>query len=233
MSNHKQINTWRRSRRQLAYSTVGTPDYIAPEIFTGHGYSFSCDWWSVGAIMFECLIGWPPFCAEAAHDTYKKIVDWRNNLYFPPDNPLLQDAQGRQQWPAAEDCIKQYVLFHPSRPVASHRDADLPNYRLLCDVQDRMGSSLGQSGSQELKAHPFFTGVQWNQLRQIRAPFLPQLASNVDTAYFPIHEIDQSDTSAQTRAQADHAMKEGESLNAEMNLPFIGYTYKRFDAMRS
>ena len=107
MSNRGQINTWRKSRRTLAYSTVGTPDYFAPEIFTGHGYSFGCDWWSVGAIMFECLIGWPPFCAEDAHDTYKKIVDWRNNLYFPPDNPLLQDAVGRQQWPDAEDCIRR------------------------------------------------------------------------------------------------------------------------------
>ena len=107
MSNKTQINTWRKSRRALAYSTVGTPDYIAPEIFTGKGYSFSCDWWSVGAIMFECLIGWPPFCAEDAHDTYKKIVDWRNHLYFPPDNPLLSDPGGRQQWPAAEDCIKR------------------------------------------------------------------------------------------------------------------------------
>ena len=96
-----------------------------------------------------------------------------------------------------------------------------------------MGTSFGQSGSQELKAHPFFTGVQWHQLRQIRAPFLPQLSSNVDTTYFPIGEIDQSDTTAQTRAQVDHAMKEGEGLNAEMSLPFIGYTYKRFDAMRS
>ena len=70
VSNRGQINTWRKSRRVMAYSTVGTPDYIAPEIFSGQGYSFSCDWWSVGAIMFECLIGWPPFCAEDPHDTY-------------------------------------------------------------------------------------------------------------------------------------------------------------------
>lgn len=72
----------------MAYSTVGTPDYIAPEIFTGEGYAFSCDWWSVGAIMFECLIGWPPFCAEDPHDTYRKIVNWRETLYFPEDVPL-------------------------------------------------------------------------------------------------------------------------------------------------
>lgn len=110
MNNRSEINTWRKSRRMLAYSTVGTPDYIAPEIFTVQGYSFSCDWWSVGAIMFECLIGWPPFCAEDSRATYRKIVDWRNHLYFPPDNPLLQEPQGRQQWPAAEDCIRRWVI---------------------------------------------------------------------------------------------------------------------------
>lgn len=77
----------------MAYSTVGTPDYIAPEIFGGQGYSFSCDWWSVGAIMFECLIGWPPFCAEEPRDTYRKIIDWPNTLQFPDDIPLGREAE--------------------------------------------------------------------------------------------------------------------------------------------
>jgi len=105
-------NTWRKSnRRVLAYSTVGTPDYIAPEIFTGQGYGFECDWWSVGAIMFECLVGWPPFCAEDAHDTYRKIVNWRQTLYFPDENPLFDDEQNRHQWPEAERCIRGYVCF--------------------------------------------------------------------------------------------------------------------------
>jgi protein-serine/threonine kinase len=93
VSNRHQINTWRKSRRQLAYSTVGTPDYIAPEIFSGKGYDYSCDWWSVGTIMFECLIGWPPFCAEEAVETYRKIVEWQRNLHFPPDQPLSNDAE--------------------------------------------------------------------------------------------------------------------------------------------
>ena len=96
-----------------------------------------------------------------------------------------------------------------------------------------MGTSYGQSGSTELKGHQFFEGVRWDQLRSIRAPFLPQLTSNVDTTYFPIGEIDQSDTSSQTRAQVEAMRSEHADVSAEMNLPFIGYTYKRFDAMRA
>ncbi|KAF2120815.1 serine/threonine-protein kinase cot-1 [Lophiotrema nucula] len=196
VSNRSQINTWRKSRRQLAYSTVGTPDYIAPEIFSGQGYDFGCDWWSVGTIMFECLIGWPPFCAEEPHDTYRKIVDWPRNLHFPPDQQLGAEA---------EDFIRR---------------------RLICDAEHRLGR-IG--GAHEIRQHPFFRGVQWDGLRRIRAPFEPKLQSNIDTQYFPIDEIDQNDNSAALRAQTE---SRGDDLAAEMSLPFIGYTYKRFDAFR-
>ena len=112
------VNTFRKDKRRvLAYSTVGTPDYIAPEIFGGQGYSFACDWWSVGAIMFECLVGWPPFCAEDAHDTYRKIVNWRQTLYFPDENPLLDDDQNRSQWPDAERCIRRYTQNLNTNPL--------------------------------------------------------------------------------------------------------------------
>jgi len=99
-SNRPVISTWRKNRRQLAYSTVGTPDYIAPEMFSGKGYDYTCDWWSLGTIMFECLIGWPPFCGEQNNDTYHKIVNWRHYLQFPPDQPLNQDP---------EDFMRRYV----------------------------------------------------------------------------------------------------------------------------
>ena len=50
--------------RQLAYSTVGTPDYIAPEVFGQYGYDETVDWWSVGCILFEMLVGYPPFFSD-------------------------------------------------------------------------------------------------------------------------------------------------------------------------
>ncbi|KAJ1814802.1 Serine/threonine-protein kinase [Coemansia sp. RSA 2598] len=92
LSSKEKLATWKRNRRQLAYSTVGTPDYIAPEIFLQQGYGKACDWWSLGAIMFECLVGYPPFCSENSHETYRKIMHWREALVFPDDVRLSPEA---------------------------------------------------------------------------------------------------------------------------------------------
>jgi protein-serine/threonine kinase len=193
VSNRAQINDWRKSRRVMAYSTVGTPDYIAPEIFTGHGYTFDCDWWSLGTIMFECLVGWPPFCAEDSHDTYRKIVNWRQSLYFPDDITLGNEA---------EHLIRS----------------------LICNTEAR----LGRSGAHEIKSHAFFRGVEFDSLRRIRAPFEPRLTSAIDTTYFPTDEIDQTDNATVLKAQA-LATGVRPDETPEMSLPFIGYTFKRFD----
>lgn len=109
MTNKDEIATWKANRRKLvrnvnlnnsiifmqqqAYSTVGTPDYIAPEIFLQKGYGNECDWWSLGAITFECLVGYPPFCSESTHDTYKKIMEWQHYLAFPNDVHLSREAE--------------------------------------------------------------------------------------------------------------------------------------------
>lgn len=199
VSNRTAINTWRQSRRRLAYSTVGTPDYIAPEILTGKGYDANCDWWSVGTIMYECMVGWPPFCAEEANDTYRKIVNFRECLHFPAEANLSRDSEG-------------FMLG------------------LITDVSDR----LGKFGAAEIRQHPFFRGVDWTTLRKISAPFRPKLNSMIDTTYFPVDEIAQQDNS--------HAIREKERLeklargesedSAESSLPFIGYTFRRFESSK-
>ena len=93
---------------------------------------------------------------------------------------------------------------------------------------DRLGRV---NGTAELKQHPFFHNVNWDGLRKIRAPFEPKLQSNVDTQYFPIDEIPQVDNSAQLRAQTEAELAGG-GEESTLSLPFIGYTYKRFDAFR-
>lgn len=41
----------------------------------------------------------------------------------------------------------------------------------------------------QIKAHHFFYGVDWNTIRQIDAPFVPHLKSITDTSYFPTDEL--------------------------------------------
>ena len=57
-----------------AYSTVGTLDYMAPEVFRRKGYGMECDWWSLGAIMYEMLVGYPPFCSDDQKMTWYKVT---------------------------------------------------------------------------------------------------------------------------------------------------------------
>lgn len=141
------MNTWRKSRRLMAYSTVGTPDYIAPEVLQRTGYTNDCDWWSLGAIMYECLVGWPPFCAEDQYTTTWKIANYKDHFYFPDEIHISREA---------EDLIRA----------------------LLTEAEDR----LGRHGAEDIKAHPFFNGVDWEHLRSIKAPFKPTLTSITDTS---------------------------------------------------
>jgi serine/threonine protein kinase len=77
------LYTWRQARREMAHSTVGTPDYIAPEALLQKGYHEGSDWWSVGVILFEMLYGYPPFCADTPLETYQKILRFKTALQFP------------------------------------------------------------------------------------------------------------------------------------------------------
>jgi serine/threonine protein kinase len=69
--------------RALAYSTVGTPDYIAPEVLEQTGYGKECDWWSLGVIMYECLVGYTPFYADDPVTTCRQILRWGQHLRIP------------------------------------------------------------------------------------------------------------------------------------------------------
>merc|ERR1712154_478218 len=78
--------------RKLMYSTVGTPDYIAPEVFSQKGYDKMVDWWSMGVIMFECLVGYPPFYAEDPLQTCRKIVHYRKYFKIPYDAKVSKEC---------------------------------------------------------------------------------------------------------------------------------------------
>ena len=96
-----------RSRAKL-YSTVGTPDYIAPEVLSQRGYGKECDWWSLGVILFECVSGYPPFYADEPMQTCRKIVNWRQTFAFPDEAVKSASAE-------CIDFIRQMVCDRSER----------------------------------------------------------------------------------------------------------------------
>ncbi|KAJ6233772.1 non-specific serine/threonine protein kinase [Anaeramoeba flamelloides] len=93
MVNKQLRNKSWKERRKLAYSTVGTADYIAIEIFWRKGYSETCDWWSLGVIMFEMIFGFPPFTSESRRETFQMILNWEDYLAFPEDINASDEAK--------------------------------------------------------------------------------------------------------------------------------------------
>lgn len=75
---------FKKKDRKLAFSAVGTPDYIAPEMLTRKGYCETVDWWSIGIMIYEMLIGYAPFSAETNEEIYYKIQNHEDYLFFPP-----------------------------------------------------------------------------------------------------------------------------------------------------
>ncbi|XP_068199228.1 serine/threonine-protein kinase LATS1 [Antennarius striatus] len=82
----------RQHQRCLAHSLVGTPNYIAPEVLLRTGYTQLCDWWSVGVILYEMVVGQPPFLATTPLETQLKVINWKSMLHIPPSAKLSPEA---------------------------------------------------------------------------------------------------------------------------------------------
>ncbi|KAL7712227.1 non-specific serine/threonine protein kinase [Entamoeba marina] len=59
----------------------GTPDYLAPEILKGVGHGPAVDWWSLGILIYEMIIGIPPFYDDDVSLMYQKIL--KSQPHFP------------------------------------------------------------------------------------------------------------------------------------------------------
>lgn len=75
---------------------------------------------------------------------------------------------------------KRFLKF-PSNVKVSEEVKDLMS-GLINDVDKR----LGYNGASEIKKHPWFRGIDWKNLKSMKAPFIPKVNSDHDTRYFEV-----------------------------------------------
>uniref|UniRef100_A0A8C9QL16 non-specific serine/threonine protein kinase n=1 Tax=Spermophilus dauricus TaxID=99837 RepID=A0A8C9QL16_SPEDA len=183
----------KQHQRCLAHSLVGTPNYIAPEVLLRKGYTQLCDWWSVGVILFEMLVGQPPFLAPTPTETQLKVINWENTLHIPSQVKLS---------PEARDLIT----------------------KLCCSADCR----LGRDGADDLKAHPFFSSIDFSSdIRKQPAPYVPTISHPMDTSNF-----DPVDEESPWNENSEGSTKTWDTLTSPNNKhpehAFYEFTFRRF-----
>ncbi|KAG0049734.1 hypothetical protein BGZ83_005441 [Gryganskiella cystojenkinii] len=238
---NQSILTWRdRNRKKMAFSVVGTNNYMAPEVLRGTGYDRGCDWWSLGVIMFEMLYGYPPFISKSRHTTRLKIINWRQTLRFPAKPKVSKEVQdlieklicekefrlGRSP-PQAHNSTKRWSTVSPHLMTIQQQ-------QLLSTNGNNNGQGLGDAS--EIKNHPWFRGVDWGRLRSQSPPFKPALKDPADTRYFD-EMVDDNPMAApegEERVIRDPLLgnkNEGRRLlDMRKKLAFAGYTFRGFHA---
>ncbi|ODM19140.1 hypothetical protein SI65_05757 [Aspergillus cristatus] len=93
-------------------SSLGTIEYMAPEVIQGKSYGKACDWWSLGALGYDLLTGSPPFKANNNAKLQEKILKQKLSLpYF--------------LGPDAKDLLTRLMRKEPSKRLGYHMPKDL------------------------------------------------------------------------------------------------------------
>ena len=104
----------------------GTPEYLAPELLLGNGYTKTVDWWTLGVLLYEMLTGLPPFYDENTNEMYRKIL--QEPLTFPSSDIVP---------PAARDLLSRLLDRDPVRRLGANGAAEIKSHHFFANIDWR------------------------------------------------------------------------------------------------
>ena len=135
----------------------GTPVYLAPEIVKGYGYTKRVDWWALGILTYEMVVGFPPFYTGNNNPTRMYELIKNGKVFFP-------------------DTKKHGITVSPECK-------DFINKCLTKTGADRLGS---KNDVEEVLSHPWFKDLNMDDIRskKVIPEFKPKLSDMTDISNF-------------------------------------------------